>query len=231
MSLTETEQENGFQIFKVRILRSFAKIISYFWVPFVFYFFYIIVNAILGTYTNSSIRSENLYLFLTSWFNPTEDLLHHNPVKGFIENFIIPSFIMIIYLIYYDRSYFAKKFNLSLGVIFLSGIFGTYLMSGILWIFSNINGTGTSIIAFCLLADFSVLLILDAKYYRNNERLRSYFLLVSSFALVYFLIAGYILGNSSFLLHIFGFGFSIPLLEIFRRLRNKYYTDAIVPTN
>lgn len=231
MSLIKSDQENRFQNFNVRILRSFAKVISYFWVPFVFFIFYAIVNAVLGTYTNSSIRSENLYLFLTSWFNPSEDLIYHNPVKGFIENFIIPSIVMIIYLFYYHFSYFAKKFNLTLGVIFLSGIIGTYLMSGILWIFSNINGTGTSIIAFCLLADFSVLLILDTKYYWNKERIKSYCLLISSFASVYFLITGYILGNSSFLLHIFGFGFSIPLLEIFRRLRNKYYTDAIVPTN
>jgi hypothetical protein len=195
------------------LIHRLCRFISKGWVPIIFFIFYIVVNYILDIYEKSSIRMGNLYLFLTCWFNPSEDLFYNNIYKGFILNFILPIIIMVLFLYYSSNSHFVKKFNFSLGIVFLSGIFGTYTMSGVIWAYGFPPGTGTSIVAFCIVVYFIFIAFLDTRFYWNREceKARNS---ISYLVIFIIFISLYINYQPTSYLHVWGFLLSIPFLII-----------------
>lgn len=114
--------------------------------------------------------SSNPVAFLTSWFNPSEDW-DITPLRvGIILNYIIPVITLFSAEAYSNWNIFLSKRYFSIEATYIIGILTTYIMSGLGWFFSGTAGNGSSLIAFCLYATFTVKIIIDSVGGFQNRR-------------------------------------------------------------
>ena len=179
--------------------------------------------------------SSNAAQFATAWFNPTENRL---PIYGSVEaglavNFVGP-LIYIVIAEYYSRNLqrtVTKRF-VSIDSIFVFSVLATYTYTYLYCLINHVVGTGTSIVAFCLLLSFSAIALVDLtdKDYRSRLQKEILTLIVWFIAGIGFPVLAvwsYVIGNPDSINHFGGlccflvFIGSLLLIRLIRIQSNK----------
>ncbi len=95
---------------------------------------------------------------------------YYAPALGIILNYIIPVITLFSAEAYSNWNIFLSKRYFSIEATYIIGILTTYIMSGLGWFFSGTAGNGSSLIAFCLYATFTVKIIIDSVGGFQNRR-------------------------------------------------------------
>lgn len=208
-------------------------------VPAVFLIFYIICSLFL-IFLPVQVTNSDAFQFITSWFNPSEDFYYGNLSIGLLENFILPliymGFILVCLVILKKR----ELGGLSLELSFLSGIIATYVVSGVQWAFYSGPGTGTSIVAACLLTVLIPLSFATAYFIKKDRIINQpkvaivLFIVFIGLAifLCFILLFSLFINNHSWYLHLSGIAISIPILiaalKIKKFIQNNNSKEKIV---
>lgn len=136
----------------------------------IFGFFYVVVNLIFYVINGNIYPTGHLYTFLTTWFNWSENWDYTSVRYGFLENFGLP-FFFVLMAEYYSRNIQQQqtKNYLSIDAIFAVGVIATYIMTGLDWYFVSSNvagqyalGSGSSVVAFTFFVSYLLILLIDS---------------------------------------------------------------------
>ena len=209
-------------------LNKLKGIIKNWWVTVAFFTFYIIINAAIIKFNGGKYPSSNIATFLTSWFNPMEDANYGKPYIGFLLNFGMVLFIIIIAEKYSSITYKKLgKYAISIGPVFLFSISATYVISTFNWFEYGFAGSGTSIVAFCMMITFGIIGCHDLLNECLVRKFKDYDLIeiFLELCLIFFLFVAplaYVIGTPTpiVLNHIEGLGVYAPLVVIYMIHRN-----------
>lgn len=215
-------------------------------IAIVFTFFYVVVNGIDLLVNGFKYPTTPLFTFLTAWFNLSEDYSYSSFYVGFLSNFIPPLICIIIYEIYLMRLPIKEKlYFVNVEVVFTLGVFSTYVVSAVTWQVFHYPGSGSSILGFTLLmlvifyswvnVRFLVKMKLEKwslkkEIHIKKEEFKYNILMVIFVGLYSFPFLLYIINNSSWIFHVFGFIIFIVFVFIFKFssiiYRSLRYTDG-----
>ncbi len=224
---------------KDAIIQSIVKIglatplifVLLYYVAFLVYFKYHIYNIIGG----------NLASLITSPFNAAEDASgsYSSVMNGLLNNYVAVAVILWLSEVY-SRHFSIKLKLLRPLAVFSMSILASYLLALSLLLVKGIPSGGTSIIGFSLTSFLFVSLLLDsphymsiAKRYVENKAINSTTTFISymlhglgPFFSVLFtglFLLSYVIGNSSWWLHIAGGGifFLLCLILLYTKFRRR----------
>ncbi len=177
---------------------------------------YVLINYLFYVNNGNIYPSSHVYTFLTSWFNWSENWDYTSVRYGFLENFGLP-FFFILMAEYYARNIQQQRTKnyLSIDAIFAIGVMATYIMTGLDWYFLNqsikgpfVLASGSSVVAFTFFATYLPILVIDTflmihshSFGRNIMASMKHLL---TYVLLFCLVAFGVLQDSADMNHIVG---------------------------
>ena len=199
------------------------------YLPLIFIFIYLIVGLLYLILARSGYNiltgwGSKLIAFSTSPFNLLEDFSggYKSAQVGYFWNAVYLLPVLYIAIFYYHLV--AETKLVSFELVFWGSIASSYIVSITIWAIGGWPSTGTSIIGFSILCYLFVLSVFDfPKIHKNKQENRLKFariyvtIFVASFSFV-LLLFGYLLGNSSYSIHLAGGAVcALLIFAMFRR--------------
>jgi hypothetical protein len=214
---------------KVRV--ALGTVIGNLYPVFIFYGLYAAVVFLydwLQPFKPLSVNVANLIQFASSPFSfiETTPPYSSSTIVGLYNNFLFVALLLVFAAMYSLILSLRFKESLSMPRIFCASVAGTYIVSAGVWVLTGEPSTGTSIIGFTTATAVAVAsgtdlssqlrLIFEGnrtpKYYA-----KAYVLLVVFGIALLITLRSYVLGNSSYLLHLVGGAASGGVLVLLAR--------------